>query len=95
MSLKILWIKKLQVQIACKWPLISSDVKISIDKLNSNSGGQSKVKISQTLYQTLHALAPVGAGAASLIEVCLLTAVTPDAVTNNYSQASLLVSFLA
>lgn len=47
------------------------------------------MKIAQTLYHTLPVLAPVGARAASIIEVCLLTAVTPDAVANNYNQASL------
>lgn len=45
------------------------------------------MKIAQTLYHTLHAPAPVGARAARVIEVCLLTAVTPDAVANNYNQA--------
>lgn len=45
------------------------------------------MKIAQTLYQTLHAPAPVEARAARVIEVCVLTAVTPDAVANNYNQA--------
>lgn len=79
----MLVIKKLQIQITEKWPLMSPKVKISTDKPNSKIRGQSKVKIAQTLYHTLHAPAPVGARASRVIEVCLLTAVTPDAVANN------------